>query len=193
MAGIEGLHNQQSTATRTSMTPVRSALLSFGEESASPRAAASSRVAAHTPPGPGPELPGDRPVETPEGPVETPVDSPEEHPDSVPPQAPPSSPPEMPEMPRSGSGRVAWRAHRRMARFVQRPQDANTRQDFQRDQKCFQHARTLLPFKNSPLTNMPIPASPDSASSITDSRGNAGSMRPEIPGCVWHMSTRRAA
>jgi hypothetical protein len=61
------------------------------------------RFAAHAPTGPGPELPGNTPVETPqEAPDESPFDSPEEHPDSVPPQSPPNPPPEVPEQPRYG-------------------------------------------------------------------------------------------
>ncbi len=92
------------------MTPLRSATASVDEESEALRRHRRDaaplhrwRFVAHAPKGPGPELPGNTPVETPqETPDESPFDSPEEHPDSVPPQSPPNPPPEMPEQPRSG-------------------------------------------------------------------------------------------
>jgi hypothetical protein len=103
------MHDQQSTA-RKAMMPMRSATLPAGEESEARRlrdgghaTSHRRRFTAHAAEGPGPELPGNTPVETPpETPDESPFDSPEEHPDSVPPQSPPSPPPEMPEQPRSG-------------------------------------------------------------------------------------------
>jgi hypothetical protein len=94
------------------MTPVRAAtaFVVRGSNSRSHRSALAPvrrrRFVAHTPKGPGPEVPGNTPVETPvETPDESPFDSPEEHPDSVPPQSPSNPPPEMPEVPRT-SGRV---------------------------------------------------------------------------------------
>jgi hypothetical protein len=102
------MHDQQSTAGGTAMTPTRPAT-AFVARGLSSRAHHSTRApdrsrrfVAHVPKNPGPELPGNTPVETPsDAPDESPFDSPEEHPDSLPPQSPPNPPPEMPELPRS--------------------------------------------------------------------------------------------
>jgi hypothetical protein len=103
------MHDRQSTATRETVMPMRSATSKTSEESKAQRPHRGEaaplrrrRFAAHAPNGPGPEVPGNTPVETPqETPDESPFDSPEEHPDSVPAQSPTNPPPEMPELPRS--------------------------------------------------------------------------------------------
>jgi len=101
------VHDQQSTAAGTAVMQTGST--AFVARGCSARAHHSApmperrwRFIAHAPKGPGPEVPGNTPVETPiDTPDESPFDSPEEHPDSVPPQSPPNPPPEMPELPRS--------------------------------------------------------------------------------------------
>jgi len=191
------MHDQQSTATREALMPMRTAMSAIGEEpeARSLRRAATSplrrrRSVAHAPPkGPGPELPGNTPVETPQTtPDESPFESPEEHPDSVPPQSPPNPPPEMPELPRSG--RTEFQGERTT---LHRRHETSTQQEYLREPKCFQYARMMLPSRNSPSTNTPIPVYPGSASSTMHWRGNAGSMRLAIRGCAWHTSARRAA
>jgi len=180
------------------MTPRRSSMSAVRKKSEAPSPRRGERAptrrqrfAAHAPNGPGPELPGDRPVETPqETPDESPFDSPEEHPDSVPPQSPPNPPPEMPELPRSAAG-VAPRGAPGTTRFAAQQELHEDRVPAR--QKCFQRAGMLLPFKHPPSTNAPIPVYPGSASSTMGWHGNAGSMRPVIRGCAWHTSARRAA
>jgi len=90
---------------------------------------------------------------------------------------------------RARPARVAGRAHH----AAPAPRDGNTQQEYQREPKCFQYARMLLPSSNPPSTYTPIPAYPDSASSTMHWLGNAGSMRMVIRGCAWHTSARRAA
>src|SRR5512141_273980 len=98
------MHDQQPAAGGTAMTHMGSAIafvargLNSRSHRSAPGPAGRRRFVAHAPKGPGPELPGNTPVETPmDTPDESPFESPEEHPDSVPPQSPPNPPPEMPE------------------------------------------------------------------------------------------------
>lgn len=102
------MHDKQSAAGGTAMSQTGSAVafvargLNSRSRHSVPVPARRWRFTAHTPKQPGPELPGNTPVETPtQAPDESPFESPEEHPDSVPPQSPPNPPPEMPEVPRS--------------------------------------------------------------------------------------------